>query len=62
MTVQYMSLTEVAQFLGITKGALSTLKLPEPDVRIGKTRGWKKATIITWNAQRPGRGNFTKRK
>ena len=30
--------------------------LPEPDVRIGRTRGWLPETIDRWNARRPGRG------
>ncbi|WP_407636334.1 XRE family transcriptional regulator [Alloscardovia criceti] len=56
MTVQYMSLTEVAEFLGITKGALPTLKLPDSDVRVGKTRGWKKPSK---NGMRSVRGVAT---
>ena len=55
-TEKYMSLTEVAQRLEITKGALARYKLPEPDALIGKTRGWKQNTIERWNSARPGRG------
>ena len=32
------------------------MKLPEPDVLIGRTRGWLPETIDEWNARRPGRG------
>lgn len=56
MTTDYLGVTDVAKRLGITTGALLTLKLPEPDVRIGRTRGWAAETIDEWNANRPGRG------
>ena len=56
MTERYLSLTEVAPRLGITTGALAGYKLPEPDVMMGRTRGWSEATIDAWNAARPGRG------
>ena len=56
MTEHYLSVTEVAQRLNITTAAVSTYKLPEPDVMIGHTRGWLPETIDEWNANRPGRG------
>ncbi|GAA6124211.1 hypothetical protein BPY_23190 [Bifidobacterium psychraerophilum] len=56
MTREYLSLTQVARQLGITLGALSNYKLPEPDARIGRTRGWLPETIDAWNRSRPGRG------
>ncbi|PLS26020.1 hypothetical protein [Bifidobacterium parmae] len=56
MTVHYLSLTEVAEKLGITKGALAQYKLPEADVTVGRARGWSETTIDEWNAARPGRG------
>lgn len=56
MSIEYLSLTEIAKQLGITKGALATLNLPDPDARIGKTRGWLPETIQAWNASRPGKG------
>jgi predicted DNA-binding transcriptional regulator AlpA len=56
MTIEYLSMTEVAERLGITKGALARYRLPEPDVMVGKARGWLPETIDQWNAQRPGRG------
>ena len=40
-----LSLTEVAQRLGVTKGVLARYKLPEPDVYIGSIRGWNEPTI-----------------
>lgn len=56
MTKRYLSMTEVAEYLGVTKGALATYKLPEPDVIVGRARGWSQQTIDTWNARRPGHG------
>lgn len=56
MTEIYMSFTEVAEFLGIQKGALANYNMPEPDALIGRTRGWKRETIEQWNANRPGHG------
>ncbi|WP_295729086.1 AlpA family transcriptional regulator [uncultured Bifidobacterium sp.] len=56
MTRRYLSLTDVAERLGITKGALARYKLPQPDVLVGRARGWSEKTIDAWNASRPGRG------
>lgn len=56
MTEHYLGVTEVANRLGIVKSAVSAYKLPEPDVMIGKTRGWLPETIDEWNRNRPGRG------
>ncbi|NEG95721.1 hypothetical protein CS006_08910 [Bifidobacterium primatium] len=56
MTIHYLGVTDVANKLGIATSAVSAYKLPEPDVMIGRTRGWKEETIDAWNAARPGRG------
>lgn len=56
MTTEYLGVKQVAERLGITSGALLSLKLPAPDAAIGRTRGWLPATIDEWNARRPGRG------
>ena len=56
MTINYMGVKQVAEHLGITQGGLLNLKLPDPDVTIGKTRGWSQQTIDKWNASRPGKG------
>ena len=55
MTERYLSVTEVAQLLGISTSAASVYRLPEPDATIGRTRGWKRQTVETWNAARPDR-------
>lgn len=62
MTRRYLSYTDVARKLKITKGALGSLNLPEPDVIVGRARGWSEKTIDDWNAKRPGRGNWKPKK
>ena len=57
-----MSLTEIASMLKISTGALANYQLPPPDALIGRTRGWKRATIEQWDAQRPGHGGRPKKK
>lgn len=37
MTERYLSVTEVAQLLGISTAAVSAYRLPEPDVTIDRT-------------------------
>lgn len=54
MTTEYLGVKQVAERLGVANAAV--YDLPEPDVRIGHTRGWLPETIDRWNAQRPGRG------
>lgn len=52
----YLSSTQVAELIGVQRGALSRYRLPEPDATIGKVRGWRRETITEWQARRPGRG------
>ncbi len=59
MTAIYLSASEVAERIGVTKSAISRYKMPAPDALIGKTRGWLPETIDTWHANRPGRGART---
>lgn len=59
MTRRYLSRAEVAGRIGVTPGALSRYKLPEPDVMIGAVRGWSEKTIDAWQDRRPGRGART---
>ncbi len=56
MTTEYLGVKQVADRLGISTAAVSAYRLPEPDVTIGRTRGWLPETIDQWNARRPGRG------
>ncbi|MCJ1709251.1 transcriptional regulator [Microbacterium sp. VKM Ac-2923] len=66
MTVQYMSLLDVARHLDVSRDTVAKYPLPEPDVRVGSginaARGWTQATIDAWHASRPGRGNWGARK
>ncbi len=65
MTVEYLSLLDVARRLGVSRDTVAKYNLPEPDVRVGSginaARGWTAATIDEWNAARPGRGRWGKR-
>ena len=54
MTTEYLGIKQVSERLGVANAA--SYDLPEPDVTIGRTRGWLPETIDQWNAQRPGRG------
>jgi predicted DNA-binding transcriptional regulator AlpA len=61
MTDHYLSTTEVAARLGITRAAVSKYRLPPPDALIGAVRGWLPETIDQWQAARPGQGARTDR-
>ncbi|KFF31660.1 helix-turn-helix transcriptional regulator [Bifidobacterium bombi] len=61
MTAHYLSITQIADMLGIAKGALAGYRLPEPDATIGRTRGWSEDTIEKWVASRPGHGGRPKK-
>jgi hypothetical protein len=52
----FLSRTEFAERIGVQSATLGRYKLPEPDARIGTTRGWLPETVDAWNAARPGRG------
>ena len=54
MTTEYLGIKQVSERLGVANAA--SYDLPEPDVTIGRTRGWLPEPIDQWNAQRPGRG------
>ncbi len=54
MTLRFMSRGEIAQYLGVS---LTTVKkgyatFPEPDVQVGRNKGWSKNTIDTWLVSR----------
>lgn len=56
--ITYLSRSELAERIGVAVGTLSRYKLPEPDAKIGTTRGWLPETIDAWNAGRLGSGNW----
>lgn len=58
----YLSRAEFAERIGVKPDTMSRYKLPEPDVSIGRTRGWSLETIDAWNADRPGKGAGAGRK
>jgi predicted DNA-binding transcriptional regulator AlpA len=49
----------VANLLGIAVGSVARYRtrgtLPPPDVMLGRSPGWRPATILVWQATRPGR-------
>lgn len=55
----YLSLTEAAVRLGLTKdGVIRRLRTYplEPDAMIGSTRGWLPETLDAWDKTIPARG------
>ena len=69
-TRRYLNVAQVEEHLGLRRGALSRIRLPEPDVIVGPVdedgaiprgtaRGWTVETINEWNAARPGQGART---
>jgi hypothetical protein len=56
---RYLSRAEFADRIGVTGGALSRYKLPQPDALIGTVRGWRPETVDAWQAARPGQGART---
>lgn len=62
MTVRYLSRPQVAERIGVKRDTLNKYQLPAPDVLIGDLPGWLPATIDSWQATRPGRGNWGSRK
>ncbi|WP_317505729.1 transcriptional regulator [Gordonia amicalis] len=53
---RYLSLIEFAEQAGLTlntmKGYLRKGMLPEPDVQVGRNRGWDPKTAADWIAER----------
>lgn len=56
MTIHYMGVTDIARMLGVTKATISAADLPEPDVMIGRARGWSAESVDEWIRNRPGKG------
>lgn len=57
--IRYLSTTDIAARLGVTRAAVSKYRLPEPDATIGTVRGWLPTTIDQWEQARPGQGART---
>lgn len=58
MTNRYLNRSQVARRLGVQPDTLNRYRLPDPDVVVGRHRGWLPETIDAWNRTRPGRGNW----
>ena len=58
LTDVFLSRKEVAEALDVHPGTLARYKLPTADGMIGRVRGWRKSTIVDWDASRPGRGRW----
>lgn len=61
--LEFLSVSQFAERIGVAERSLSKYQLPEPDAVIGdkarrQTRGWLPETVDAWNAKRPGRGNW----
>lgn len=63
----WWTLSDIAEYLGVEVKTVRTWlnkrlpkgnPFPEPDHRFGTERVWRPATIVAWNAERPGRGNW----
>ena len=56
VVMKWLNTREVADYLGITLGALyqrehrRSLKLPPPDLVVGRTRLWRASTIRKWQS------------
>lgn len=61
MTEYYMSVSDIARMLGLTRANIATIKMPEPDVVVGRARGWKKETILEWDKERRKRMDVRER-
>jgi hypothetical protein len=58
LTDVFLSRKEVSEWLAVHPGTLARYKLPTADATIGRARGWRKSTIVDWDASRPGRGRW----
>ena len=58
LTDVFLSRAMVSEWLDVHPGTLARYKLPTADGMIGRVRGWRKSTIVDWDASRPGRGRW----
>ena len=61
MTEKYLSVKEVAERTGTTRGNIYKLLASHPleaDVMIGDVRGWKPETVDAWRASIPEQGGW----
>ena len=55
LTRRYMSRTDIAKYLGVSRDTAKEYRLPPPDVVVGDRHGWARETVDAWVAARPGR-------
>lgn len=55
VTIRFLGVPEFADRIGVHRGTMNRLALPEPDAIIGDRRGWLPQTIDEWDAQRTRR-------
>lgn len=57
---RYLSLTDMANMLGVRTVVLANHPLPFPDVYIGDRRGWTEETFERWRKRHPDLGRGTR--
>lgn len=62
MAIEYLSLPEVAEYIGVQRNTIYRYKLPPEDAKIGDRKGWLPQTIDDWNKRRPGGGNWANKR
>jgi predicted DNA-binding transcriptional regulator AlpA len=62
---RYLTRRDIAEMLGVKHTTITGYDerglLPEPDIILGRAKGWAEETIREWDAARPGRGVRTDR-
>jgi len=61
LTRRYMSRTDIATYLGVSRDTAKEYRLPPPDVVVGDRHGWARETVDAWVAARPGNAGKTGR-
>lgn len=58
--VEWWTTTDVATYLGVRVGTVSTYRkrgqMPAPDLTVGRTHMWRPGRIIEWQSSRPRPG------
>src|SRR5256885_16092912 len=57
---EWWTTSDVAAYLGVQIGTVSSYRLrgqmPEPDMTVGRTHGWRPRRIVAWHNSRPRPG------
>jgi uncharacterized membrane protein len=61
---EWWTTSDVAAYLGVSLSTVSSYRMrgqmPAADNKLGRTQLWRPETIIQWEKERPGRGNWTR--